>query len=325
MSDPDLRLLADIGGTNARFALQAQGAAPAQVNVTRCADFASLEDAVESYLGKVRPDALPKRAAFAVASPIAGDQVAMTNHPWRFSVSGARARLRLQELRVINDFAAIALAVPALGPGDLRRIGGGRAVAGAPIAVIGPGTGLGVSILVPGPGGPIALATEGGHATLAVADDREAQVVAWLRERFDHASAERALSGPGLVNLYAALMELDGRAAPLPAPDEVTARAVDGSDALAAEAVAMFCAMLGTVAGNLALTVGARGGIFIAGGIVPALGTAFALSPFRSRFEDKGRFRSYVAAIPTAVITRDVPAFAGLAALLDGTGTTISG
>jgi glucokinase len=325
MASPEFRLLADIGGTNARFALQAKDAAPIKVDVTRCAEFGSLEDAVESYLGKAHPDAPLRRAAFAIASPVAGDQVKMVNHPWRFSVSGVRARLRLQELRVVNDFAAIALAVPTLGSGDLRHIGGGRAVAGAPVAVIGPGTGLGVSILVHGPAGPIAIATEGGHATLAVADDREAQVVAWLRERFDHASAERALSGPGLVNLYAALMDIDGRAAPMPAPDEVTARAVGGSDALAAEAVAMFCAMLGTVAGNLALTVGARGGIYIAGGIVPALGTAFALSPFRSRFEDKGRFRPYVAAIPTAVIAREVPAFAGLAALLDGTGTAISG
>jgi len=163
----------------------------------------------------------------------------------------------------------------------------------------------------------VLVSGEGGHATLAPANDRESAVLAVLRRRFGHVSAERAVSGPGLVNLFSAVAEIEGVAAPQATPAGIVRRALDGSSAFCAEALAMFCAMLGTVAGDLALTFGARGGVYIGGGMVPRLGTYFAESPFRERFESKGRYSGYVASIPTFVITRDYAALLGLAALLD--------
>ena len=252
--------------------------------------------------------------------------------PWSFSATDVRRKLGLDSLHVINDSEAIAWSVPRLGAGDVRKIGRGKAQHRAPIAVIGPGTGLGVSALVPSAKGWRALATEGGHVTLAAVNERETDVLDILRRKFSHVSAERVLSGQGLVELYEAIALLDGRGnataagqsmtpAPMtPAPmtpAKVTRQALNRRDPAAARALAMFSEMLGTVAGNLALTLGARGGVYIAGGIVPRLGRGFAAAAFRRRFEDKGRFRTYLGAIPTYLITHKTPAFAGLAGLLD--------
>jgi glucokinase len=308
-------LVADIGGTNARFALIRDGTAEA-VEVLACANYPSLADAAGAYLATAAAPQRPRRAALAVASPVTGDRVEMTNHVWSFSIAELSAALELETLEVVNDFTAIALAVPHLGAGECADIGDGVQTAGAPIAVLGPGTGLGVSGLVPSDAGWIALATEGGHATLAPVDDRERAVVAEMARRFGHVSVERAVSGPGLVNLRAAIAAVDGTTTGPLTPDQVTERALARSDALCIEAFDMFCAMLGTAASNLALSLGARGGVYIAGGIVPRFGDAFACSPFRARFEDKGRFRDYLRAIPTRVITRDNPALLGLANLL---------
>lgn len=319
---PRPALIADIGGTNVRFALVA-GGAPEALRVLHTADYPHIAAAVRAYLDQAAPATAPAAAAFAVASPVAGDDVRMTNRDWSFSIDRLRQDLGLETLHVINDFAAIALAVPHLGAEDVARIGGGAAAEGAPIAVIGPGTGLGVSLLVRTPGCWTPVATEGGHVTLAAADDREAEVIAHLRRRFGHVSAERALSGPGLVNLHAALAAIAGQAeqaAAVAEPTDITARALAGSDPLCRDAVAMFCAMLGTVAGDLALSLGAQGGVYIAGGIVPDLGALFAATDFRARFEAKGRFKGYMAAIPTFVITMAQPAFTGLAALLEEAG-----
>ncbi len=318
-----LRLLGDVGGTSARFALQAGDAPPRHSATLASADYAELAAAVAAYLEAEAPQASPDAAAFAVAAPVTGDQVQMTNSPWSFSIEGLRRRLELDRLTVINDFTAIALSVPRLGDEDLSRIGGGARTPGAPIAVLGPGTGLGVSGLIPvepdrGGGGWSPLATQGGHVTLAPANDREADALAVIRREFGHASAERVLSGQGLVTLCRALAEVTGGGEAPETPEEVTGQALAGGSALCAAALEMFCAMLGTVASNLALTLGARGGVFIAGGIVPKLGAAFAASPFRQRFEDKGRFSDYLAAIPTYVITREAPALLGLASLPDG-------
>lgn len=321
------RLLADIGGTNARFALQAAGTSPKAFARLRCADFPDLIAAVRAYLAAVRPARAPTEAAFAVASPVVGDRIRMTNHPWSFSVNEVRDGLGLDGLRVINDFEAIAWSVPRLGSRELRKIGRGRARARAPVAVIGPGTGLGVSALIPQKEGWKALASEGGHVTPAPASARESEVIGILRRTFEHVSTERLLSGQGLVNLYGALCELEGRASGPEslsrqnmAPERVTKAALEGSDVIAAAAVAMFCEMLGTMAGNLALTFGAHGGVYIAGGIVPKLGRAFGRSGFRRRFEDKGRFSTYLAAIPTYVIAHPRPALIGLASMLDSEG-----
>ena len=240
----------------------------------------------------------------------------MTNHPWRFSIRELQEQFGFERLDVINDFTALALALPRLRPEDRLAVGGGGGVTGMPIGVLGPGSGLGVSGLMPSKSGWIPLTGEGGHATMAPAGDRESAVLDRMRRHFDHVSAERVLSGPGLVNLYDTLAELDsiptrGYTAP-----QITDLAARAEDPLCVETLAIFCAMLGTMAGNLALTLGARGGVYIGGGIVPRLGQTFIDSPFRERFEAKGRFRSYLEAIPTFVVTHPLPAFLGCTALL---------
>jgi len=233
-----------------------------------------------------------------------------------FSILALKERFGFDRLEVINDFTALALALPRLTLEDRLAVGGGIAMADAPIGVLGPGTGLGVSGLVPCESGWVALAGEGGHATMAPATDRESVVLDRLRRHFDHVSAERVLSGPGLVNLYTTLASIDGVPAKRYTPAQIADLGIRVEDPLCAETTAMFCSMLGTMAGNLALTLGARGGVYIGGGIVPRLGHAFVLSPFRQRFEAKGRFQPYLAAIPTFVVTHPLPAFLGCAALL---------
>lgn len=312
------RLLGDVGGTNARWAWQAVPGAPVQDIVVRpCAESASLEESARKYLA-ASGHSRPAWASIGIATPVTGDHVRMTNHVWSFSVAEVQRALGLQRFLVINDFTALALSLPALGPQDLRAVGGGRAVVGAPVGLLGPGTGLGVSGLMPQPGGRWApLAGEGGHVTLAATDDREAAILAWLRRRHGHVSAERVLSGAGLVNLLEALDAVDGVAARARLPSEVTQAAVDGSDARCVQAVRLFTRFLGIVAGNLALTLGARGGVHIGGGIVPRLGAAFDGATFRAGFEHKGRFAAYLEAIPTWVITAATPALIGASRALD--------
>ena len=313
-------LIADIGGTNVRFALSQAGGPARQVKVLSCENFPGPAAAARAYLeeiGKTGP-AAPNHGAFAVASPITGDRVKVTNHPWSFSIAAMRRSLGLTNLQVINDFTAIALSVPRLTAADRLKVGGGEAAPDAPIAVLGPGTGLGVSGLLPTNTGWTPLETEGGHVTMAAANEREQAVLAILRQSFGHVSAERVISGPGLSNLYMAIAWLDGLDLTTePTPALVTERGLDGSCPIATEALAMFSAMLGTVAADLALSLGALGGVYVAGGIVPKLGEAFASSPFRRRFEDKGRFSGYLAAIPTFVITHELPAFIGLGEILE--------
>lgn len=315
------RLLGDVGGTNARWAWQAAPGQPlSHVSTLAAREHRSVGPCIEAYL---QQHALPRPrdVAFGIATAVTGDTVSMTNHPWSFSISDLRASLGAQRVRVLNDFEALAHAVPALPPSDLQAVGGGTAVPGAALAVIGPGTGLGVSGLVSdGLGGWRVIAGEGGHVTLAACNARESSLLAVLRERFGHVSAERALSGPGLVNLYEAVCLLDGETPAALQPAEVLVRSRPGAaehDVQCEEAVKTFAALLGTVAGNLALTLGARGGVFIGGGIVPRLGERFAALPFRSRFDDKGRFRAYVEAVPVWVITAPAPALLGAARALD--------
>ncbi|MBP2294107.1 glucokinase [Azospirillum rugosum] len=307
-----LTLVADIGATNARFGLIDDTGVHDQ-RVLRGADFPTLEAAAEAYLATVRHLPRPTRGAFAIAGPVTGDRVAMTNLSWAFSTAHVRGALGLERLAVINDFTAVALSVPRLTPADVRQVGDGAPEPHAVVGVLGPGSGLGVSGLVPGPQGWTALAGEGGHVTMAPISDRESAVLAQLRKRHDHVSAERVLSGPGLVNLYEALSILDNREPEAFTPAQVTESALAASNPHCIEAVEMFCAMLGTVAGNLALTLGARGGVYIAGGIVPKLDGLFLHSRFRKRFVEKGRMREYLAPIPTYVITHPLPAFLGLA------------
>ena len=311
------RLLADIGGTYARFAMQRRGRKATKLRRYRCVEFPDIVSATRAYLRDARITTVPNHAAMAVAAPIVGDRVRMTNHPWTFSIAAVRRALGLQSLIVVNDFLAIAESVPHLRADERRRLGGEKPIAGGPIAVIGPGTGLGVGALVPDrDGGWHAIATEGGHASMAPDDALDEAVIREIRRHHVHVSAERCLSGGGLVNLYRALATLDKTPAKDLSPPAITAHAIRG-DPLAKRAVALFCAMLGSTAGNLALLYGAIGGVYIAGGIVLKLGDLFDAAAFRRRFADKGRYRGYLRPIPVYVITHPLPALIGLAALLD--------
>ena len=255
----------------------------------------------------------------AVATTPDGDQVQFTNNPWSFSVAHTAQRTGIADLRIINDFHSAALALPFLQGADLMQIGGGKPVMQSTKAVLGPGSGLGVSACVWTGDHYVAVPGEGGHVTMAAGDSQEAAVLDILRKQFLHVSAERLLSGPGITNIYAALSTLDGlQQAPQLSPANICEAALTNSDPRASRAIAMFCAMLGSVAGDLALTLGCRGGVYIAGGIVPRFGSHFAASPFRQRFEAKGRFSGYLAAIPTYVIVRPDAALIGAAALLRG-------
>lgn len=311
------RLVGDIGGTNIRFAvIAAAGAAPAQIRSFACSDFHGPEAAIRHYLAcEGLPP--PPIAAFGIATPLSGDLVRMTNHPWAFSIEALRVALGFQRLVFINDFTALALALPRLHGADLEQVGGGAPQPGAPLALLGAGTGLGVSGLIPCGAGWQPLAGEGGHVSLAAGNPREAAIIAVLAARFGHVSAERALSGPGIAALHSAIRQLEG--APPCSLDarEISARALAGSCPHCTEALEVFCALLGSVAADLALTLGARGGVYVGGGIVPALGDFFARSGFRARFEAKGRFSAYLAAVPTYVIRAPYAALSGADEALD--------
>lgn len=312
-------LIADIGGTNARFALCDKDGRTFDSLSLLCSDYPSLFEAVRDYLKKINYSGAPlKIGAIAIACPVLDDTVSMTNCDWSFSISELKKNLGFDTLPVINDFVAQALAVPYLKPDEKEKIGRGESTAGYPIAVIGPGTGLGVSILVPQQDGSwFALASEGGHATMPAPYPEEERVISALRQEYGHVSAERVVSGMGLTNLYRTLLTLGGNEPQNLSPEEISERALNG-DRLCTEAVQMMFGLLGTLAGNLALTVGALGGVYIAGGIIPRDGLLkmFEESSFRVRFEAKGRFTAYLSRIPTYVMTANCPAFLGLSSII---------
>jgi glucokinase len=312
------RLLGDIGGTNARWAWHAApGEALTDVTVWPCADHATLADSAAAYLASRGGDR-PVSASIGIATAVTGDEVRMTNHHWRFSIAELKRQLGVERCLVINDFTALAMSLTALGADDLRTVGGGPGVPGQPVALLGPGTGLGVSGLLPAAGGGWSpLSGEGGHVTLAAADSLESEVLTLLRSRHGHVSAERVLSGSGLVNLVEALAALEGESAPDLQPADVSRAAVDRSDPRCVRAARLFASFLGNVAGNLALTLGARGGVYVGGGIVPKLGDAFDVEVFRRRFEDKGRFSAYLQPVPTWIIVATTPALIGATRALD--------
>ena len=317
------RLLADIGGTYARFTLEIGPGEFTQMASLRCADHADFHAAVRAYLaGLSWQDGGPQQiahAAIAIANPVEGDRVRMTNYHWQFSIDEMRQRLGLDTLVVVNDFTALAMALPRLADVDVRQVGGGQARRPSVIGLLGAGTGLGVSGLIPAGEGWIALGTEGGHVNFGPRDEREMDILkfAWKALDQDHVSYERLISGPGIELIYRALAHRHGTdTPPLQAP-AITQRALEDGDALCLETLEVFCGLLGTAAANLAVTLGSLGGIYIGGGIVPRLGEYFDRSPFRARFEDKGRFRDYVSAIPTFVITAEHATFKGASAILE--------
>ncbi|QJE02782.1 glucokinase [Massilia forsythiae] len=317
------RLLADIGGTNARFALERGPGRIEDIATLPCANHPRLVDAVRAYLGARAGADRVRHAVIAIANPVEGDFVKMTNHHWEFSIRQAREELGLDTLLVVNDFAALAMSVPELPASDLMQVGGTlvpadeAGKADGVIGLVGAGTGLGVAGLIPAHGRWTVLQSEGGHVAFSPSNAREQDILAWCWQRYPHVSAERLVSGPGLSLIHEALSALAGApAAPLD-PAVVVERALEDNDPLCTQVLEIFCGMLGTVAANVAVTLCARGGIYIGGGVVPRLGDWFARSPFRAHFENKGRFSAFAARIPCFVIRAPYPALAGAAAMLE--------
>lgn len=309
-------LISDIGGTNARFALT-DGTRVTDIQILKTVDYPNLTDAALAYVNDVRKKGAEiTRAVFSVGTAVVSDEIIFPNSPWSFSKSKLQSDLALFRLDVINDFKAVALSVPHVDQSKLIQIGGGKVQADQPIGVIGPGTGLGVGYLIPdGQGNWIANSGEGGHVTAPAIDDLEWQVIQELkREKYTHVSAERIASGKGLINVHQALCAILKKPYAEISAEEISRKAISGADDICKQALDIFCGMLGTVAGNLAMVLGAHGGIYIAGGIVPQIMDYVQQSTFRERFENKGRRRDYLAAIPTYVITQDNLAFLGLSA-----------
>ncbi len=312
------RLLADIGGTYARFTLETAPGQFVHAVSLRCAGHADFFAAISTYLQGL-PSGMPKQiehAAVAIANPVEGDLVRMTNYHWQFSIEQMRQRLGFGSLVVVNDFTALAMSLPRLAPNQRRAVGAGVARRRSVVGLLGAGSGLGVSGLIPAGDGWVALGTEGGHTSFSPRDEREIAILRHGLKQYPHLSHERLLSGPGMELVHRALRDHAGLPAQALAAPEITRRALDGSCAVCAETLEAFCAMLGTMAANLAVTLGALGGIYIGGGIVPKLGAYFDRSPFRARFEDKGRFSEYLRGIPTYVITAEHATFVGASAIL---------
>jgi glucokinase len=314
------RLLADIGATHARFALQTAPGVFSAVRVLKCEDFEGIVPLLRFYLqdhaAQHHPNLRLNHAALAVANPISGDFVRMTNRDWQFSTDAVRRELGLSTLLIVNDFTALAMAIPGFAPDDLMQVGQGAPAPNAVIGVLGPGTGLGVSGVIPTADGFVTLGSEGGHVNFAPADEREFFILQTAWKEWQHVSNERLISGPGMEIIHRALAQRNGVEAPPRKPAEIIRCALDENDPLCLEVLECFCGMLGGAAANLAVTLGAFGGIFIGGGIVPRMGEWFLGSPFRARFEAKGRFSRYLADIPTYVITTPNPALHGVATIL---------
>ena len=308
------RLLGDIGGTNARFALVHGDGTPITQEITLpTGQYPDLAAAAQAYLQQAGQPAV-RQACIAIANPIDGDLLKMTNNHWQFSIEATRQQLDLDSLLMLNDWEAMAMAAPALSGADLEQIGPGELVPDAPKGLIGPGTGLGVSSLVRSRRGDwVPIAGEGGHVSLSPTCAREADILRVLWRTHAHVSAERVISGMGLENLYRAICELNGTEAEPLVAAQVSERALAAQDAACEEALDRMCRLLGHAAANLALTLGARGGIYIGGGVIGRLGDYFAKSGFRAAFEAKGRFANYMKRIPTYVIRAEQPALIGCA------------
>jgi glucokinase len=322
-SDSPIALVADIGGTNARFALAGRDDAGAILTAfrqdMRNADHAGLEASVDAYLDDLGAAPRPSMAAFGVASPISGDKVRLTNRDWSFSIAAFKRRFGWSRFEVVNDFVALGHAVPVLPSNDWRPLRGPSWPTELPavVSLVGPGTGLGVGAVMRGEGGILVVPTEGGHASFAPVDALELEILRVMLTRFPRVSNERILSGPGLENLYAVLGEIRGRTlAPPPAPEIVEA-ALSGRDGLAKETVERFCLMLGGALGDVALVQGA-GAVAIGGGIAGRIVDFLDTALVRARFEAKGRAQKVLEAVPVALITHAEPGLLGAARLLFG-------
>jgi len=306
-------LLADVGGTNARFSLAERGEI-GPIEHFKVANFSSPSEAIAAFLAR-RAGSAPQAAVLGVAGPVENNRCIITNSRWKIDGADLQNRFGFRTIHLLNDFEALAWSLPALQPSDLFALGEQRPMAGAPLLVVGPGTGFGAACLFPG--APLVAVTEAGHATLPATSEREEHVIIQLRRRFEHISIERVLSGSGLVNLYHSLAVIDGVTVPDRDPAAITQAALTKSCDVSFAAFEMFCSLLGAVAGNLALTFCARGGVYIAGGIVPRFADRLLESKFRTQFESKGRYQSYLRSIPTSVILDPDRSFIGLKAFFE--------
>jgi glucokinase len=295
------KFVADVGGTNIRLA-QVKDGELSLIKKYVCRDYASIGDAIGAYFADF-PETTFSDGCLGVACPVAGDFINMTNNHWQFSIDQLKRELGLSWLGVINDFTAVAYAVTVLTSDQKVQIGPGKSTNTDNIAVFGPGTGLGVKHLTNVSGDWLALDGEGGHVDFAPVDETDLAIWRFLTNKLGHASAEEVMSGRGLVHIYQAIAEQKGLPAPLDDPAYITEQALDGSSALSVATLTQFCKILGSFAGNLALNLGTRGGVYIGGGIAPRFTNFIKESDFRKRFEAKGRFRDYVAGIPTFIIT----------------------
>lgn len=309
----DQALVADIGGTNARFAIADLATLElTHISQAPCARHGTLETALLDYLGNL--DVRPEQAALAVAAPVSGEDIRLTNSPWSFHKSDLRRAAGFRTIHVLNDFEALALSLPVLEPAELHQLGGTSPEVHAPKVALGPGTGLGVAGLVWAEEQWIAVPGEGGHISLGAHDADELALLAKLPKTENHLSAEKAISGPGLANIYRAIAAEQGAA--VREPVDVVAWALAGEDTIAGEALDVFAAWLGRFAGNIALAFGGRGGVYIGGGIAPKITALLSAGPFRESFEQKGRMRAYLAPIPVYVILAEFATLKGAAVAL---------
>ncbi|MBC8267892.1 MAG: glucokinase [Rhodospirillaceae bacterium] len=309
-------LVADIGGTNARFAVAVAGDCElSKFQKFPTSAFSGIIPAANEYLDHISGE-IPSRACIAVACPVRGDTISLTNNDWSFSVEEVRQALNLKHLMVINDFKALAAGVPHLTSDERMQIGNGLPIANRPISVIGPGTGLGVANVVQDGGKFIILDGEGGHVGFAPGNEREIEILRQLSRQFGRVSTERILSGAGLATLYQAIARIDGVDAPDLEAADIVEQAKSGSSPQCLETISIFCSALGSFAGDTAMTLSSQGGVFIGGGIVPRIADLLIDSPFRERFEAKGRTSSFIKNVPTYLITTDHTALNGAASLL---------
>ncbi len=306
------RLVTDIGGTNARFALVDGDGRLTDEQILKTEDFPGVVEAATSYLAGRPVD----HVVLVVAGPVESDRIALTNCPWTFSLEETKAALGVNRLTAINDFVAQALAIPQLDQRDLSKLGGDVALPDRAIAVIGPGTGLGVAGLLRVDDIYRPIPAEGGHVAFAPRDEVEIGVLRLLQRRFGHVSNERLISGPGLVNFAKALGSLQDRELTLDTPEEVVAHADDQQCPICIDALRRFCTLLGAAAGDLALTYGARGGVYLTGGMIAHLGDWFDVDRVLQAFVDKGRFKSYLCAIPVYRVLRRNNGLIGAAAVV---------
>lgn len=316
MSQSEINLVADIGGTNLRIGITNIQGEISQLELYQCNQFSGLAEIIQEYIAKNRLENSSLNACFAIACPVDNDVISMTNLPWTFSKSELQASLNLHTMHFINDYTAIAHAVPLLTNDQKVQIGGGNVIAGKPISICGPGTGLGVANVVQVNNQWVSLGGEGGHVDFAPTDETQINILHYLLTKYQHVSYEQVLSGLGIEQIYQALLSIKGCKAESLAAKDITHKATNNECDVCKETLDEFCKILGSFAGNLSLTLASFGGVYIAGGIVPRFIEYIKDSQFRSRFEAKGRFEQFNQAIPTFVITEPQPGLLGASAFL---------